>query len=72
MSLFLWLPAFLILYVLSAGPMVRLEEAHIVSNATLEIVYAPLGWVVKNNDTAGRFMMWYLSEVWGWNPAYPK
>lgn len=57
----------LVVYPLSTGPAVKLAEHDMVSDTTLEIVYAPLIWLTEHCPPVKDFFDWYLSDVWKWS-----
>jgi hypothetical protein len=68
---FLWLLAALVLYILSIGPVVKLNETfHIAENnprlgRCIGTFYAPLAWCApRNSSPFGKFILWYLHTVW--------
>ena len=57
--------ALLVLYPLSAGPMVWLHENFYLdaSGQVVETVYAPLKFIADNNKQVKMFLDWYL-DFW--------
>jgi hypothetical protein len=54
----------LVIYVLSAGPIVKLANKGFISPACSEKIYAPLSKLTQHNKAASRLMIWYLLDVW--------
>jgi hypothetical protein len=52
-----------ILYVASAGPAVYLWCRGVVPDSAWDTVYAPLFTICRNNETANRYISWYM-EWW--------
>lgn len=63
----LWVGAFLLFYPLSAGPAIRLWDAHILTKQALW-VYAPLGVICQHCGPAEKLMSWYVEDVWQFKP----
>jgi hypothetical protein len=57
-----WLPVALLVYVLSTGPVMKLEEAGYLPRNVDAIIYKPL-WAVTP-EFLGRFFWWYIFDVW--------
>jgi hypothetical protein len=61
-----WLFISLLLYIVSTGPIIMLEERNIIASGGLtqqviECVYGPLGWVVKRTPLQKPLgMYWHL------------
>ena len=54
----------LILYVLSVGPMCRLNDKGLASDRLMRVVYAPLVLVAQKSGAADAFLRWYCKTVW--------
>jgi hypothetical protein len=66
----LWLFAALAIYILSIGPVFKLNQTlNITKNRPslghgVEVIYWPVIWLTNNSSLFGEFMYWYLVEVW--------
>ena len=60
------IPCLLVLYVLSIGPMAKLQDCAIVgerADKVLNVVYAPLGVFAKLPGVE-PFLRWYIFHLW--------
>ena len=60
------IPCLLVLYVLSIGPVAKLQDCGIVgerADKVLNVVYAPLGVFAKRPGME-PFLRWYIFHVW--------
>jgi hypothetical protein len=53
----------LVLYVLSIGPVFKYGLVSRASVIPIRTVYAPLIWLGRKSDTAGRVLDWYVFEL---------
>ena len=62
-----WLVMLLLLvYPLSAGPVLRLSRATgFPSDTAIVQIYTPLGFLVDHFPSAGNFLGWYIFKLWG-------
>jgi hypothetical protein len=58
------------LYVLSIGPAVWLLDRGAISKKLLYTAYAPVDWLVHQNETFGDAMEWYCG-LWAEPPSEP-
>lgn len=62
--------ATMVLYLLSAGPVVRLALDGKIPLQLAESLYAPLGWMAETKigeKTLEPFFEWYGVKLWGWH-----
>jgi hypothetical protein len=65
-----WLLALPVLYVLSIGPMAKIDKTlDLTKNQPglergLEILYAPVVWCAKHSPTFKSLLLWYWRDVW--------
>jgi hypothetical protein len=66
----LWLLALPVLYVLSSGPMAKIEKTFNFQqnqpalDHALEIIYWPIAWCALQSPTFRGFLFWYWRDVW--------
>jgi hypothetical protein len=66
----LWLLALPVLYVLSSGPMAKVDTTfNFPKNQPtlergLEIIYWPVAWCATHSSHFQRFLTWYWGDVW--------
>jgi hypothetical protein len=58
-----WLFLALVIYVLSVGPVAKLNQTGLVPDSA-EVLYYPLRVVCDCIPVFDRFIDWYLSDVW--------
>jgi hypothetical protein len=58
----------LILYVLSVGPAVKLEENGIIKAETRRFLYAPVRYLNGVSRPFARCFLWYVGRVWRAEP----
>jgi len=69
-TLSLWLLALPVLYVLSSGPVAKLDTTfNFPKNQPmlehgLEIIYWPVAWCTRHSSFFGGFLLWYWRDVW--------
>jgi len=51
-------------YVLSIGPVWKLQARQWVDHATFSGVYGPLGVVAGSTPAFGKFLDWYIYDLW--------
>jgi len=64
-----WASLLAFVYVLSVGPVVKLEFAEKISKDTVEMIYAPLVWLCDTpvGDKLVRpGLIWYGKTIWRW------
>jgi hypothetical protein len=64
LSIFLWVLAVIVLYVLSVGPAARLHDEGSLPDST-SMLYSPLIFLTEHSAAADRFFRWYVRDVWG-------
>jgi hypothetical protein len=66
----LWLFAALVIYILSIGPVFKLDQTLNITKHRpslghgVEVIYWPVIWLTNNSSLFGQFMNWYLVELW--------
>lgn len=66
----LWLLALPVLYVLSIGPMAKIDKTLDFTKHQprlergLEIFYAPVVWCAVHSQSFRRLLLWYWRDVW--------
>jgi hypothetical protein len=62
--------ALLVVYILSVGPAAKMDAKlhrsgkHPRTERVMEVVYSPLAFLAERCPPAGRFLAWYLRDVW--------
>jgi len=61
-----WVLAVVCVYVLSVGPVAKLNQGRLVRGEVKAVVkfYTPLMWVVSRSPVLGAALDWYLIKVW--------
>jgi hypothetical protein len=76
LSFALWLPVVLLTYVLSVGPIAKLDQVytfhykHLRAARTIEVVYQPLYFLVYRSPHFDCFYQWYVGKVWRVHPRF--
>jgi hypothetical protein len=63
-SVSLWLTGFLVLYVLSTGPVAKLNSNGAIPGIVVQAIYLPLNWCSAHCEPFHLALRWYVSEVW--------
>ena len=65
MPLFVWVLVAVVIYVLSSGPVGKLMEKGVIPDcAAVTAIYAPMNWLAGWVRPVGRFLGWYIHDVW--------
>lgn len=54
-----------VLYVLSTGPIAKLNREGIISLRTFQTLYAPLAFLDQHSPVVSSFFTWYIGKLWG-------
>jgi len=60
----LWSAFAIAVYVLSTGPVIRLEQTGTLPNGTGETIYAPLWAAAPEHTPQGAILDWYIFRLW--------
>ena len=60
----LWVGCFLVLYVLSVGPVAKLIDKGVIKEPSVTPFYAPIVWLIDHWQPAQDATIWYLTVVW--------
>jgi hypothetical protein len=60
----LWISGVLLVYILSAGPAVKLADRGILDPSHLETFYVPLIWLAETSEPVRDILIWYIFDLW--------
>ena len=61
---FIWVFVAMLLYVLSTGPVLKIDRKALMTNRGLYLFYKPLTLACERSRPVRGFFKWYLIDIW--------